>query len=125
MANEIELRTIGKPQIALERADGTCLRLELTDYALLLREAKRNGWEPIGDSWSDGLVWLSDLDSDYLFAKTGCVWGHDALGIANALRKMVTQTDIFLNRDVYQVEFYRFEEMYESDMDDCFCQGMA
>jgi len=123
MAKEIEFSTIGKPQIVLERSDGTNLRFELTDYALLLREAKRNGWEPEGYvkvSSSEGCAFNSDLDSDYLFPQTGWISDHDAKNIANALRKMVTCTDRFLNREVFQVEFYPCEEMSDYGLDDFF-----
>jgi len=121
MAKEIEFTTIDKPQIVLERSDGTNLRLALTDYALLLREAKSKGWEPEGFvkvSRSGSYAINSDLEADYLFPQMGWVSDHDAKNLANALRKMVTQTEKFMNREVFNVEFYHFDEICDYDFDD-------
>ena len=121
MANEKEFTTMGKPQIVLERSDGTNLRLELTDYALLLREAKRNGWEPEGYvliSYCEEGPFNSDFDSDYLFPHEGWISDQDAKNLANALRKMVTGTDRFSNREVFEVEFYDFEEIRDYSLED-------
>jgi len=121
MANEIEFTTIDKPQIVLERSDGTNIKLELTDYALFLREAKRNGWEPEGYilvSNSEEGPFNSDFDSDYLFPHTGWISDNDAKNIAIALREMVNSTDKFLNREVFQVEFYHFDEIRDYCLED-------
>lgn len=121
MADEIEFTTIGKPQIVLERSDGTNLRLDLTDYALFLREAKSNGWEPEGYvlvSNSEEGPFNSDFESDYLFPHVGWISDNDAKNIASALRKMVTCADRFSNREVFQVEFYDFDEIRDYGLED-------
>jgi hypothetical protein len=48
MANLIQFSSNGKPQIILERPDGTKFSLKLTDYALFMQEARNCGWEPKG-----------------------------------------------------------------------------
>ncbi len=121
MANEIKFATIGKPQIVLERSDGTNFRLELKDYALFLREAKRNGWEPEGyvlvSNFEEG-PFNSDFGTDYLFPHLRWISDQDAKNIAKALRKMVTNADRFSNREVFQVEFYDFDEIRDCSLED-------
>jgi hypothetical protein len=121
MANEIEFTTIGKPQIVLERSDETNLRLDLTDYSLFLREAKRNGWEPEGyvlvSNYEEGRF-NSDIESDYLFPHVGWISDNDAKNIASALRKMETCAERFSNREVFQVEFYDFDEIRDYNLED-------
>jgi len=121
MANEIEFTTIGKPQIVLERSDGTNFRIDLIDYALFLREAKRNGWAAEGYvlvSNSKEGTFHSDFESDYLFPHVGWISDQDAKNIAKALRKMETNADRFSNREVFQVEFYDFDEIRDFSLDD-------
>jgi len=121
MTKQIEFSTNGKPLIVLEREDGRMLRLELTDYALFLREAKLNGWEPEGFvivSNTDEGTFNSDFEADYLFPHIGWVSEKDAKSIANALRKVITQTDRFLDREVFSVEFFHFDDIRDYDLDE-------
>ena len=119
MANLIQFSSNGKPQIILERPDGTNLNLKLTDYAHFLQEAKNNGWEPKGFckiSRSTNCMINDERNYPYLFPEQSWVSGDDAKNIAMALKKMAYQTSLpWVDKNVFDVEFHSFDELVMSD----------